>query len=360
MTNQTPTTASQSFVSFLNGTPKNNEKPIIGVLYAKKGDAKTNRYGTHVFGVVEQLGYNTAAIDYEEIYDSAARLTNRHFQSLNIINGSPIPDQSSQEWRAQFKKTLPGEVRHVLKNLNIDGIVAPGDWYNYDSPPFHPNEKRPLVSSSLFETVLEDEKSPLNIPVLGICGGLQAYVNHAVGPSGIGRVKDMISNKNKLSVNHGASEPDPDLSADLLGNALGYSGHMIVPVEGSLIHDITEKIQGPAPEGQFHRVMIPAAHGGACRNDKETLHTLAKHGAEVSAFCEDGIVEALEVKGKNGKMKGFFIQGHPESAIFDAAGNKKFDEIAKISEEILNKALLEPAQRHMKERQANQSMQIAS
>jgi len=76
--------------------------------------------------------------------------------------------------------------------------------------------------------------------------------------------------------------------------------------------------------------MIPAAHGGACRNDDDTLHTLAKHGAEVSACCEDGIVEALEVKGKDGKMKGFFIQGHPESAIFDSAGNKKFDEIARF------------------------------
>lgn len=92
---------------------------------------------------------------------------------------------------------------------------------------------------------------------------------------------------------------------------------------------------------------------------KKTLQKLAEHGAEVSAFCEDGIVEALEVKDKDGKMKGFFIQGHPESAIFDSDGNKKFDEIAKISEQVLNKALLEPAQKHMQERQLNQSMQMA-
>lgn len=353
-TPNTPPTPNNSFISFLKGIPKDTSKPIIGILYAKKGDAKTNRYGTHVFGVMENMGNNTVAIDYEDIYDSAVRLTNRHFQTLHLVNGKGIPEKSSQEWRARFLQILPTEIRRVLKELNIDGIVAPGDWYNYDTPPYHPNEKRPLVSSALYGTVLEDKSEPLNIPVLGICGGLQAYVNHVAGPKGLGRVKDMISNKNKLAVNHGASEPDHELSAENLGDALGYSGHMIVPVEGSVLHSIAERVQGKAPDGQFHRVMVPAAHGGACRNDSETLRKLAERGAEVSAFCEDGIVEALEVKDDHGKLKGFFIQGHPESAIFDRDGKKNFNEIAKISEEILNKALLEPAQKHMQVRMTQQ------
>lgn len=161
LTNNVPTVASKSFVSFLQGTPKDTSKPVIGILYAKKGGTKTNRYGTHVFGVMEQMGYNTAAIDYLEIYDSATRKTNRHFQTRFNMEGTPIPEQTSQEWKDYFQEKLPGIIRNVLQNLNIDGIIAPGDWYNYDSPPFHPSEKRPVVSSALFKTVMEDKKIAL-------------------------------------------------------------------------------------------------------------------------------------------------------------------------------------------------------
>jgi hypothetical protein len=53
-------------------------------------------------------------------------------------------------------------------------------------------------------------------------------------------------------------------------------------------------------------------------------------------------------------MKGFFIQGHPESAIFDNKGQKNFDEASRISEEILNESIFDAAKVHMLEREKKQ------
>lgn len=144
-----------------------------------------------------------------------------------------------------------------------------GKGKNYAHAPEHFNKKR-----DAFETALFNLAQQKNLPVLGVCRGMQ-LVNCILGGT---MQQDLGSSKNKIH-----------RSENLVDKAHGAS---VVPA--SLLHEVIKE----------DRVVVNSAHHQAVKRIGKKL--------QANCYADDGTVEGLEWKTKKNKPFLLCIQWHPE------------------------------------------------
>lgn len=175
-----------------------------------------------------------------------------------------------------------------IKN-NLDGLLIPGGLdllpESYNEPP-HPlsylqNPLRYHFEKKLYEAI------PKNMPVLGICYGCQ-FMNVMHGGSLIQHLPDVIH-----STDHQSNE------------IFTYNVAL-----GSKLHKIFDdlKVQG---ESYHHQAVKKLGVG-----------------LSVSAYSEDGVVEAIETTDEHWRVG---VQWHPERTLVNSDSRKLFDSFVKAS-----------------------------
>jgi putative glutamine amidotransferase len=165
------------------------------------------------------------------------------------------------------------EKSSVLRDAvaNIDGLLLPGgrdmDPKYYNEEP-HPKLRLMSKERTESEMVTLDEALKQNIPVLGICGGMQ-LINVFLGGSLYQDIPSMISNA--IVHEKGAR-------------------HEILVEDGTLLEEIVKEKNFSTKS--YHHQSVKAVG----------------KGLKISALCPDGVIEAIE------KEEHFIlgIQWHPE------------------------------------------------
>ncbi|MEB3702948.1 Gamma-glutamyl-gamma-aminobutyrate hydrolase family protein [Candidatus Bealeia paramacronuclearis] len=187
---------------------------------------------------------------------------------------------------------LPHEPDHVTDYLNlVQGLIITGGNFDVDpsyygeetkSETVQPNPKRTAFEFSLGKIALEK-----NIPILGICGGMQ-LLNVVLGGTLIQHIPDAISTE----IPHEQPNPRNEVS------------HTVTVLEDSILHKITKASE----------IYVNSAHHQAIKNPGR--------GIVFNAHAPDGVVEGFEVPETRFCLG---LQWHPEffitpqdRAIFEA------------------------------------------
>jgi putative glutamine amidotransferase len=170
----------------------------------------------------------------------------------------------------------------------LDGLVVVGgadvEAARYGAPP-HPSSQDPRPDRDAWELALVAAARRVDLPVLGICRGMQVM---AVADGGV------LDQHLPDVVGHDAHSPRPGV----------YSSHVVTPVPGTTV---------AAALGQ-EPVDVPTYHHQAVRPD-----SLAGSGWRPAAWHEDGTLEAMEDDGGCFRVA---VQWHAEesegAALFEA------------------------------------------
>ncbi|MBT4921504.1 MAG: gamma-glutamyl-gamma-aminobutyrate hydrolase family protein [Rickettsiales bacterium] len=180
---------------------------------------------------------------------------------------------------------LPPIISNIDDYINlIDGLIITGGNFDIDPVLYNAKEihKYTLVNQERcnFEHLLAQKAIHKNIPILGICGGMQ-LLNIIFG----GDLTQHLGDLDKDLVNH---EVRP----------YHESAHTVIIKPDSVLFDITKQTQ----------IHVNSSHHQAI--DKLADNFIA------SGISEDGLIEAIEIKDKNKFMMG--VQWHPEYNISPA------------------------------------------
>ncbi|MGN7661125.1 MAG: gamma-glutamyl-gamma-aminobutyrate hydrolase family protein [Anaplasma sp.] len=184
---------------------------------------------------------------------------------------------------------VENRLREFLESNHVDRVFIPGNHYNIVSPPLPPVPHRQLATTALIRLM---GGGGLKLRLLAICGGLQGVL-YAQGVD-IDRVENMLGSS-AMARSHEISLPNPRLA--------GVPLMRMRALPGTRLASILEKINDSG-DMVFY---MPDAHSEAVSNTAENIEKLKDLGYKLSAFSDDGIIEALE--DKRGNM---LLQMHPE------------------------------------------------
>ena len=309
---------------------KKTQKPNILWLYNKE----EQRYADHVAKALKNSGGNPISIDYYRDIDlgvidkkHTADFCQKHQKILQenmplIISNEHTRNEILKLIRAEANKELKEELKAYIKKNKISGIFFPGDGFNYDTYPYHPEPKsRPRYSAVLLEIAKEE-----NLPLIGACGGLQAAM-HAEDVA-LKRVNKMVSaadaKRHVLSETH-TNRDNTDFLAENTREQKVIKGTKLY----NKLKKIEEKFDIENEGVPFF--LNPEAHGGAIDLAEENLHKLHNKGYKISARSPDGIIQGVEHKDYNITL----FQGHPEALAAKKHG---------VSVELFREFLIKPAQ----------------
>jgi len=192
----------------------------------------------------------------------------------------PNQDIQYEDYRPRDVERLSEEQKEELKRVVelCDGLLIPGGykWYEYDE--------------FIYNYALE-----LDIPVLGICAGMQM----------MGRID---INKNDVALDTTVRN-DTNIEHHQRGKKYV---HTIDIMDGTKLKKIINK----------DRIKV---------NSKHNYHITRTNQFVVSAYSEDGIIEAIEDPNRKFVIG---VQWHPETMLeYDENANKIFDEFIKTATE---------------------------
>ena len=194
-------------------------------------------------------------------------LREEYFRSVEQAGGVPVV----------LLPSSPDDARGLIERL--DGLVLTGggdiDPAIYDAPP-HPRLGKVDRARDLFEIALVREALCSEVPVLGVCRGLQ-LLNVATG----GTLHQDIPAELGTRLDHRPRSARFEVA------------HSVGIVAGSLLHRIVER----------ESMEVNSIHHQAVDR--------TGHGLVVSARAEDGVVEAVEIPSAVFVLA---LQWHPESA----------------------------------------------
>lgn len=206
---------------------------------------------------------------------------------INVIikkDGIPfliIPSCTLSNDENIFEKMTDKQILYLKEIVNMcDGILMPGGSVHYE-----------------YDEIIYEEAINLNKPVLGICLGMQI-----IGKMDIEKKVAMdVTVKNNSFINHNQKNKD-------------YV-HEINIINKTLLYEIIG----------CNKIMI---------NSRHDFHIDKVKNLSISAFSNDGIIEAVEDRNKNFVLG---IQWHPESIIDnDINSNKIFDRFILETKKLIN------------------------
>lgn len=174
---------------------------------------------------------------------------------------------------------LPHEPDNVSEYLNlIDGLIISGGDFDID-PAYYGEEivsQRVIINNKRtdFEFSLGQQALDQNIPILGICGGMQ-LLNVILGGTLIQHIPDAIQSE----IQH--EQPHPK-------NVVSHSVHV---EENSLLHQLLGQTE----------IQVNSTHHQAIKRPG--------NGVVCNAFASDGVIEGFEIP-KSRFCLG--VQWHPE------------------------------------------------
>lgn len=222
-----------------------NYKPIIGIIGIPSVDDEGDTF------VALYTNYNNAILKKGGIPFMIAP-----FSDINYVDKklSEIPELSEEE-----KKNY-----RDLVNM-CDGLVIPGGYRIYN-----------------FAKYISEYAIERNIPILGICMGMQTLATVDNG-------HDCVA-KNDTPINHRQKE--------------NKYVHNVEILENTLLSNIVEK----------QKIPVNSKHRYHVNNTKKFI---------VSSYSEDGLIESIELPNKRFVIG---IQWHPEKMLeYDESANKIFD-----------------------------------
>lgn len=195
-------------------------------------------------------------------------LRQNYAQSILNAGGLPLP--------------LPHAPDNVADYLAmLDGLVITGGAFDVDPSLYGADGRHDTVTTkagrTAFEWAITQAAFDIDMPILGICGG-QQLMNVVFGGTLIQHIPDAV----------------PDCLAHEQPNPRDEAGHDVAVHRGSFLHEIT----GSAA------LAVNSAH-----------HQAVDHcapGFTVSSVAADGVIEAIEHRGKRFCLG---VQWHPEFAI---------------------------------------------
>ncbi|HJM82364.1 MAG TPA: gamma-glutamyl-gamma-aminobutyrate hydrolase family protein [Nitrospinota bacterium] len=180
----------------------------------------------------------------------------------------------------------------------IDGLLITGGWFDID-PKTYGEKPLPVLGKlqperTRMEMRLIKKAVEQKIPILGICGGIQA-INVTFGGSLFQDLKTQVNN----ALNHEQSPKPPSKTS-----------HDVYLTAGSLIRKIAGKT----------RLKINSTHHQAIKETGD--------GVSVCAVAADNVVEAIELPGIDSFILG--VQWHPEQLFeTDVASRRLFKKFVK-------------------------------
>lgn len=299
-------------------------------------------YSDHLPTAIKNAGGIPIDINYDDFLDLRKLDESSVSEYLSISEKSKLsyikmllaPDgaeanQTRKQIHAISNKILKKKVNDFIEENDITGIMLPGDFYNYDTHPFHPEPKsRPRYSKILLEIAKEK-----NLPLLGVCGGMQA-ISHIEGIK-VDRVKNMVGER--FARRHLLSETAAyDVNTN--PNFLAENTRAQKAEDGTKIATFIKAFRrqfGYNEESDLY-INLPEAHGGAVSNDKDNLKKIKELGYIVNLYSPDGIIQGMEHKDYDITL----FQGHPEALV--AQGDPK-------ATKLIEHFLINPARKRIKD-----------
>lgn len=163
----------------------------------------------------------------------------------------------------------------------VQGILVPGGKHDINPPLYGVQNVHPTItlnpSRTHFELALVKAALDKNIPVLGICGGLQV-LNVALGGTLIQHIPDEVPGA--LNHAHWTNRSQPL--------------HEIKILENTLLRRLIQKTELPVNSAHHQAVKTPG------------------HGVVVNAYAPDGVIEGIEAPAYTFCLG---VQWHPEYSV---------------------------------------------
>lgn len=314
-------------------SPNKTYLPNIAYL----ANSEESQYSKHIPASIQASGGNPIQLDYHNSVVDIKKLDQQALKEMladtgdkmvavlyRLLGDSTFKQQFITELRKKSDVALQKELMSWIKEQNISGIMIPGDYFNYDCPPFHPEPKtRPRFTKALLAIAKE-----LQMPLFGVCGGLQAVM--AAEEIKLARVSDILK---KTGVDpseaelHIISDRDSDIDPNFL--ARNARRQEILP------HTRTASLC------QNGHLLIPEAHGGAIdSSNPQAIIDIYRKGYQIAGVSPDGIIQIVEHK----NLPINLFQGHPEAlaAVKDST-----------CVTVMEKLLVEPARQYAQKYQQN-------
>lgn len=305
-----------------------NKKPNILWLF---NDGPGQQYFRHVSSAIRNAGGNPVIFDYINVFDVkehdvkvAKNNIISHVSDDDVAMAIISPNSRTRKKIIQHVRKLSNEklkkvVENFIEERNITGIFLPGDYYNYDTAPYHPEPQERPRYSKIFLDIAKER----NIPLIGVCGGLQTIANYE--NIAIKRVEDMVSTED--AQNHILTK-----SASALQETIRRE--LVMP--DTKLERFFTKINSKFGIKNTHEkyLYVPEAHLAAIDNSWENRLFIENKGYKINAVSSDGIIQGIEHK--KHPIMGF--QGHPEVM---AARKEPF------SLNLLKHFLIDPAKERM-------------
>lgn len=206
------------------------------------------------------------------------------------------------------------EVKELIAKNNITRIIIPGDYYNFDEPPFAPNSNRRMAVMALSR--LADEGL---VKVMGICGGMQGFLAyHGVQVSN-------LKKKYGLDPHIDSSYPN----AIVINDEYFLNTIRLNPKAKILKGADTSCLKRDA-NGWFLLSMADS-HSEGTMHSAINLERLSRFGLKVVAVSHDNIIEILEDDKGN-----LLFQGHPEILITSTALYPQFKCSANVAQKMID------------------------
>lgn len=235
--------------------------------------------------IINSFGATMQIIDYNEIYRKV--YLERPKQDILGVMDSRFKEKHS----AELKVALVQELENNLKKHNIKKVFIPGNYYNFDNPPYAPLPNRQAVTAALL-TLSKQGK----VQIFGICGGLQGIL-YADGIKITNLVK-MGFDKDQLISFPGPHAKNVKLNKIMLNPA----SHL-----GKLAKDVPDIER---TENGWMVLYLPDFHSEAVDLSKGNLAQMNQLGYKIVGFSTDGIVKIIE-----DNRGDIYFQPHPEGLV---------------------------------------------
>lgn len=223
---------------------------------------------------LDRLGFERVNLDFHQIIEEFFSFGEEKFYE-------------DDDFPSDIKEEFKNKVRKRLEDLDLNGIILPGNYYNMVDNNINPSPNRRILQDALIELAQE-----MNMPMLAVCGGEQ-HIAHKYGATITPAVREVTKH------NHAASETLYETSQFLRVTPDTMMASFVAPDEAGVGKDLY-KIRGKGTRKSrdsydLNTVEVGCYHNQAALNNPESRKALEDQGFVISATDSTGkIIEAFE------------------------------------------------------------------